>query len=161
MLRRHLDGLVASLVAWPLAAVEQAVSVLDRARRDGAEVFVLGNGGSAASASHFACDLNKNTTVPGEPGFRVTCLCDNTAILTALANDHGYDQVFAAQIRERARPGDVVVAISTSGASENVLRAAEVGREAGATTMGWSGAGPTPLADLVDVAVEVANSDVA
>ncbi|HZG04295.1 MAG TPA: SIS domain-containing protein [Streptomyces sp.] len=93
----------------------------------GATVFVVGNGGSAATAAHMACDLSKSTAVEGGPGLRAVPLLD-TAVLTAWANDTSYEEVFAAQLRTLASPGDVLVVISASGNSPNILKALAAAR---------------------------------
>jgi D-sedoheptulose 7-phosphate isomerase len=122
-------------------------------------VAVIGNGGSAATASHIVCDLGK--TILGsdvEPAcrrFRVMAMTDNTPLLTAWANDVDYDSVFAEQVRCWVRPGDLVIAISGSGNSVNICRALQTSREIGATTIGFLGFDGGKAKDLVDVCVHV------
>ncbi len=134
--------------------VEVAEILLD-AYLKGRLVVVLGNGGSASNASHFVCDLVKGTIVSGKKGFRAMALSDNTPLATACANDYGYVNVFKAQIRNMVQEGDVVVAISGSGNSENVLRAVTLARSLGATAVALTGSGGGKLADLADHAVVV------
>ena len=131
---RLLDGL-------PHAEVEHVVDILHRTYQRGRKVFIFGNGGSAALASHFACDLGKGTSIPGKTSkrFQVLALTDNMPLLTAWANDTSYEQVFAEQIRNFAQPDDVAFAISGSGNSPNVLRGLEVAREVGAFNIGLTG----------------------
>jgi D-sedoheptulose 7-phosphate isomerase len=146
------------------AAVAGAAAALARACRAGGVVFTLGNGGSAATASHFASDLDAALTTPGgaPPGARVTCLSDNVPRLTAIANDHGYADVFARRLRAAARPGDVVVLFSVSGASENLHRAAAAARAAGAATIGVFGArDPGAAQAAVDHLIAVPSADFA
>jgi D-sedoheptulose 7-phosphate isomerase len=123
-------------------------------------VFLLGNGGSAATASHMANDLSKATIVPGLPRMRVIALTDNVSIITAWANDESYDCVFKEQLENLLNPGDTVLAISASGNSPNVLRAMEFARERGAVTIGWTGRAGGCLKDLVDHCVHVPTDDV-
>jgi D-sedoheptulose 7-phosphate isomerase len=111
-----------------LAAVERIVHRLRGARDAGATVYVAGNGGSAATASHWVNDLGKATKRSGRSPMRVMSLSDNVSWLTALANDEGYDRVFAGQLENFARPADVLVVISASGNSPNLVRAVEVAR---------------------------------
>ena len=118
--------------AMPFSLLESAAEVLLACYRRGGTVFVLGNGGSAATASHFVCDLAKGTRTDGFPAFRVVSLTDNVPLMTAWANDTSYDRVFAEQLAALVRPGDVVVAISASGNSPNVLAATRVARQVGA-----------------------------
>jgi D-sedoheptulose 7-phosphate isomerase len=105
----------------------------------GKTVFTLGNGGSAATASHYAADLNKGLSYGRRRRFRVICLSDNVATLTAYANDVSYDEVFVQPLRNFLEPGDLVVAISGSGNSRNVLKAVEYANGAGAITVGLTG----------------------
>ena len=151
----YLEELKAVLDRFPVEDIERVVDVLLDARRTAATVFILGNGGSAATASHFACDLGKSAISPGVPRFRVVALTDNVPLLTAWGNDTDYVNVFSEQLRNLVRPGDVVIAISGSGNSPNVLKAVEVGRQAGATTIGLTGFEGGKLKDLVDICIVV------
>ena len=94
-------------------------------------MFTCGNGGSAATAVHLACDLAKGAIAPGKPGIKTLCLCENISLVTAWANDSSYDDVFALQMAPWIKPGDVLIAISCSGNSPNVLSAVGRAREAG------------------------------
>lgn len=150
-LRETLDQL-------PWGAIDATVEILHAARLDDRQVFVMGNGGSAATASHMACDLGKNTAVPGLPRFRVMSLTDNMPTFSALANDLGYENVFMEQLANFVRHNDVVVAISASGNSPNILRAIEFAHACGAITIGWSGHNGGKLAQIVDVPVIIRNT---
>jgi D-sedoheptulose 7-phosphate isomerase len=114
---------------------------------------VIGNGGSAATASHMMNDLMKCTLVPGQPRFRAIALTDNVPTMTAFANDIAYDEIFTEQLRSLLRPGDVVIALSGSGNSPNIVRAIAYAQEAGATTIGLCGDGGGKLATLANLAV--------
>jgi D-sedoheptulose 7-phosphate isomerase len=142
----------------PWGSIDAMVQILHAARLGDRQVFVMGNGGSAATASHTACDLGKNTAVPGLPRFRVMSLTDNMPTFSALANDLGYENVFLEQLANFVRRDDVVIAISASGNSPNILRAVEFARACGALTIGWSGFNGGKLAQLVDVAVVIRNN---
>lgn len=137
------------------APIDQAIQVLHAARLDGRQIFIMGNGGSASTATHFVCDLAKNTRRPGWPPFKVIGLADNMALLSAYANDEGYDSVFAQQLANLVRPGDVVIGISTSGKSPNVLNGIQMAREKGAYTIGFTGFGAGPLGGMVDLQLHV------
>jgi D-sedoheptulose 7-phosphate isomerase len=139
----------------PYAVIGNAADVLLDCQRRGSTIFVLGNGGSAATASHFACDLAKGTRVNGAPTFRVVPLTDNVPLMTAWGNDTSYDRIFAEQLVALVRPGDVVVIISASGNSPNVLRATEVARTAGAITLSMTGQTGGKLRRLSDVTIRV------
>jgi D-sedoheptulose 7-phosphate isomerase len=151
----YIEEVSAVLRALPSEPIAQVVEVLARARREGRQVFVMGNGGSAATASHFCCDLSKGTIAPDKPRFKVIGLADNMALFSALANDWGYERVFDAQLEALAQPGDVAIGFSGSGNSLNVLRAMELARDMGLTTIGFSGFAGGKLAGLVDVCVVV------
>lgn len=135
--------------------IQSVIAVLRYARATGRQVFTLGNGGSAATASHFACDLGKGTIRDGSPRFQVTALTDNMPLFSAWANDTGYENVFSQQLANLARPGDVIIAISGSGNSANVLNAVRQARSVGAITVGLTGFEGGQLKDLVDVSVVV------
>ena len=139
----------------PLAAVPAVVQALLNARRQGRHVFVCGNGGSAATASHFVNDLNKGTNVAGKRRFRAVGLVDNTPLLMAWSNDTTYEQALAEQVINFVEPGDVLVAISGSGNSPNVLRAVEAARAHGAVTVGMTGFSGGQLKALVDLSLHV------
>ena len=142
------------LAVLDLGAVLAAAKVLRSARDRGAVVYIAGNGGSATTASHMVTDLMFGRGLP-EPGLRVIGLVDNQAVLTATANDVSYDEVFARQLRRLARQGDVVILVSASGNSANVVRAAEVAREMEVTVIGLTGFDGGRLAGLSDVSVHV------
>jgi D-sedoheptulose 7-phosphate isomerase len=144
--RRALDGIAAAAVSPVVDAILEAQA----ARR---HVYVLGNGGSASTASHFACDLSKATVVGRCPRLRVTALNDNVALLTAWANDTAYDRVFAEPLHNLLDPGDVLIAISASGNSDNVLEAVRLARAMGAVTIGLLGFGGGRLLEIVDIAL--------
>ena len=131
-------------------AIGRAVERLRGARDRGATIFIAGNGGSAATASHLVNDLGKATKRSGRPPLRVMCLSDNVSWLTALANDEGYERVFTGQLENFARPGDVLILISASGNSPNLLHVAEFARQHGVETIGILGFDGGALKDRVD-----------
>ena len=139
----------------PLNALEEAIDVLLSAAYVGSTIFIMGNGGSAATASHFACDLAKGAIVPGGPRFRAIALTDNVPLMTAWSNDVAYEDIFAEQLRNLIGRGDVVVAFSGSGNSPNVLRAVALARQQGGITIGFSGFDGGQLSRVVDVPVVV------
>jgi D-sedoheptulose 7-phosphate isomerase len=155
---RYFAELSATLNRIDQQRIEAAIERVHRARLAGATVFIAGNGGSASTASHFAADLAKNTRQPGWPPLRVLGLADNMAVFSAYANDEGYENVFAAQLASLGRPGDLLIAISASGNSANVLRAVELARQNGLATIGLTGFDGGRLAGLVDLGIHVANT---
>ena len=122
-----------------LDAVERVVEHLRRTRDADGTVYVAGNGGSAATASHLANDLGKGTKASGRAFMRVMCLSDNVSWLTALANDEGYERVFSGQLENFAGPGDVFLAISASGRSENLVEAVDLARRRDVVTVALVG----------------------
>ncbi len=147
-----------TLEALPWESVERLVALLHDARLRRVTVFLCGNGGSAATAAHFANDLSKGTDAPGVPRFRAISLVDNVPLLTAWSNDTSYADAFAEQLRNLVRPGDLLIGISGSGNSPNVLNAVRLAREMGAVTIGFTGGQGGKLAELVDLAVVVPNA---
>jgi D-sedoheptulose 7-phosphate isomerase len=141
----------------PYDAIEQATDALLRRYAQDQSIFLFGNGGSAALASHFACDLGKGTIVNGngKKRFRVLALTDNLPLMTAWANDTSYDSVFAEQLRNFVSPGDVAFAISGSGNSPNVLQALKVARDAGAFNIGLTGLRGGKMKHLCDVCIVI------
>jgi len=139
----------------PYQDLNAAIDELLLAHERGASIFTLGNGGSAALASHFACDLGKGTLVrlKSQKRFRVISLTDSVPSITAWANDHGYEHVFAEQLENLVESEDVVFAISGSGNSPNVLRALEVAKDHGARTIGLTGFEGGKMKNLCDVCV--------
>lgn len=153
----YVAGLKRTLDKMPWERVDQVVDVLDQARLAGHQVFIFGNGGSASTASHMACDLGKNTVMPGTPRLRTLSLNDNMAVFSALGNDYGYENVFVEQLHNLVDAGDVVIAISASGNSMNVLKAVNLATERGATTIGVSGYAGGKLAKIVNYPVVAEN----
>jgi len=152
-IQHYWSELTCVMQAMPLNLLVQVAEVLLACHQRGNTVFLLGNGGSAATASHFACDLAKGTRAYGLPAFRVIALNENMPLVTAWANDTWYERIFAEQLAALVRPDDVVVLISASGNSPNVLAAAEVARYAGAETVALTGQTGGKLASLADVVV--------
>lgn len=144
-IREHQE-LVTQFADLPL---EPILEILERARVEERHIFVFGNGGSASTASHLCADLSKNTRRAYLPHFRVTCLNDNMALLSAYGNDEGYDSVFVEPLKALGRAGDIAIAISASGNSPNVLRAVEAANALGLCTVGFAGFEGGKLKDLV------------
>lgn len=144
---RAIQGLLAQI---DLEALERIVETLRGARDRGATIFVAGNGGSAATASHLVNDLGKATKTSGLSAIRVIGLVDNVSWLTALANDEGYERVFSGQLENFAAPGDVLLVISASGNSANLVSAVELARTQGVHTLALLGFDGGILRTLVD-----------
>ena len=130
---------LAVLEAIPEADIARLIEILHAARKSKCQIFVCGNGGSAATASHFAAGLGKDGSWGRQEKFRVQSLTDNVPWITSVANDADYSQIFVEQLKNHAQRGDVLVAFSGSGNSPNVIRAAEWGNENGLLTVGITG----------------------
>ena len=135
----YFESLGKLLDVIDLDAVDRVVRAIRRARDREGLVYVAGNGGSAATATHWVNDLCKATRADGRLPIKAMSLTDNTSFLTALANDEGYDRVFAGQLESFAKPGDVLIVISASGNSPNLVRAVETARERGVATIALLG----------------------
>ena len=157
-IQEYIQDLHATLELVSNSRIKQFIEILNEARLDDRQVFVMGNGGSAATASHFVGDLGKNTRVKGMPHFRIFGLTDNIPSITAYANDVGYEYIFSNQIEGLIREKDVLIGISASGNSRNVLNAIELGNSIGAITIGLTGFDGGQLAPLVNLNIHVPSS---
>jgi D-sedoheptulose 7-phosphate isomerase len=153
--RRYVKYLGDLLASLDFSAVERFVQALELARDADRTIFLAGNGGSAATASHWANDLLLGARDPAARPFRAVSLADNPTMLTCLANDREYADIFAGQLEVLLEPGDLLVVISASGNSPNVVRAVEYARSRGATTVGLVGFDGGQLRSLCDVVVQV------
>ena len=153
MAAKHFDRIALLLGQLDLRAIERVFVRLGKARDSGATIYLAGNGGSSATASHFTNDLAKAAKRSDRLPIKAICLSDNTPWLTALANDEGYERVFAGQLENFARTGDVLVVISASGNSPNLVRAVELARSRGVITVGFLGFDGGVLKGLVDECV--------
>ncbi len=135
--------------------IYEAIAWLHNARINNRTIFIMGNGGSASTATHFVCDLAKNTRHTDVPHFKVMGLADSMAILSAYANDEGYENIFAQQLANLVQPEDIVIGISTSGNSPNVVKAIELAKERQARTIGFTGFNAGKLGPMVDLQVHV------
>jgi D-sedoheptulose 7-phosphate isomerase len=146
----ELERVIHDLARAEVSAVADALMDAWRRRR---QIFILGNGGSAATASHMMNDLNKFTRVEGRPRFRAIALTDNVPWMTAVGNDQGYADVFVEPLMNLMEPGDVVIAISASGNSPNIVKAVEYARTQNACIIGFCGRPGGKLAQMADLKV--------
>jgi D-sedoheptulose 7-phosphate isomerase len=146
----YMASLRALLDEVDLEAVERITQILRRARDNRATIFIAGNGGSASTASHWVNDLGKATKRSGRMPIRAMCLSDNTSWFSALANDEGYDSVFAGQLDNFTEPGDVLIVISASGNSSNLIHAVALAQRRKVTTIGLLGFDGGKLKHLID-----------
>lgn len=150
-----IQVLLRALQAVDLAAVARLIDMVEAACEQNRQIFLLGNGGSSAVASHMVVDLSPNTLMDRCPSFRVFSLTDNVESITAIANDSGYENIFAYQLKCHLQPGDLVVAFSVSGDSENVVRAVLQARKMGGLTVGLTGFDGGRLRRCCDLSIHV------
>jgi D-sedoheptulose 7-phosphate isomerase len=150
-----LSGVADLMGRLPVDDVVRLLDALTEARQARRRIFLIGNGGSAATAAHMANDLLLGASKTGGLGLRAQALTDNVPMLTAAANDTSYDEVFAAQLSVLAEPRDLLIALSVSGTSPNIVRAIETAKRLGLLTVGVLGGDGGPCAELVDIAVVV------
>lgn len=134
----YLDRLNFSLQSLNFPALEQTLGIIRKACESGETIWIAGNGGSAATASHFATDLSRCSNSQGQPVKSIS-LCDNSSLITAIGNDFGFDQVFSRQVGNLARANDLLIVISASGNSPNLLKALERAQIIGITTISITG----------------------
>jgi D-sedoheptulose 7-phosphate isomerase len=155
----YFTELIETIGEISMEKVERIVKMIFQAYRDDKYVFIMGNGGSASTASHFSCDLGKGTICDGKPRFRVMSLNDNMPLITALSNDFGYERVFIEQLMNLINPGDLVISITASGNSPNILKAVRYAKKKGAKTIGLIGFSGGKLQKIVDEYVTVSNKN--
>jgi D-sedoheptulose 7-phosphate isomerase len=153
----YLRAQKAALDAIPPEGVAEWVGKLRSAWQEDRQIFVFGNGGSAANASHFATDLGKGASDKLKKRFRVLCLNDNVSWMTALANDYAYEDVFVGQLQNYARRGDLVLGLSVSGNSPNCVKAFAWAKANGLGTMALVGARRGRMAELADHSIVIAD----
>ena len=147
-----------------VADIDRAIELLFEAWQNGSQVFTCGNGGSASTATHFACDLVKTTTAPGKRGFKTECLNDNIPLMLAIINDEGFDNLFYEQLKAKFQKGDILICISVHGGagkdkaglwSQNLLKAMRYVQENGGKTIGLSGFDGGPMKEIADACIVV------
>lgn len=151
----YRDQEIAKWHELDLSAIEKIARIVEKAEKNGHQIFIVGNGGSAATASHIATDWAKTAERKGKPLLRSMSLTDNVPLMSAIANDLGYDEVFVRQLKNCLGRNDVVVIISGSGNSPNVVKAAKFAKRCGAVTIGMTGFSGGRLRKLVDVCLHV------
>ena len=163
-IRRHLEEARKTTELISVDDVDKVIELLLETWRSGNHVFICGNGGSASTATHFACDLSKTVAPPGQRGFKAECLNDNVPLMLALVNDDGFDNLFSEQLKTKAQAGDVLICISVHGGagkdkaglwSQNLLKAMDYVQEIGGKTIGLSGFDGGAMKELADVCIVV------
>lgn len=149
---KYSDGVIRTLQGLDVKALESFCNLLISARKNKKRIYVIGNGGSAATASHLCNDFSKRRFSDDNSLFRVMSLTDNLSWISAIGNDEGYEHIFSSQLQSHLDPGDLVIAISSSGNSPNVLKALTLAKDKKATSVaivGFGGGKAAPLADLI------------
>lgn len=163
-IEKYFDGVREIVDRISYEDIDRVIEILFSAWRNGNKVFLMGNGGSAGTASHFASDLSKCTAIPGKRRMRVISLVDNIPLLTALVNDDGWDNVFVEQLKNLFEPGDVAMGISVHGGSgrdkaglwsQNLLKALQFAKDSGGTAIGFSGFDGGAMKEMADACVVV------
>jgi D-sedoheptulose 7-phosphate isomerase len=157
--KNYMATLARVVETLPWGDVDAALACLERAYREGRHVFVIGNGGSAATASHTANDLLKVGHKAGKRGFGAFALADNVPTITAIANDEDYSDIFSRQLELLAKKDDVLILFSASGNSPNILKAMNVARALGMKVIALLGMGGGKASPLADVSVVVRSND--
>ena len=158
-IKRYFTRVKETIDKIDIADLNEVMNVLERARDEGRYIFIMGNGGSAATASHFVCDFNKGISFDQEKKYRFICLNDNVPTMMAIANDLSYAEVFVHPLRSFFRPGDVVIGISGSGNSANVVNAMQYAKENCGVTIAFTGYDGGKLKQLADHNVHIPIND--
>lgn len=154
----YLANMARALESLDAAEVAKAIEVIEACAEKDQTFFIMGNGGSGAVAGHWVNDLGANTVVEGKPGFRTISLTDNAFSITAIANDASYEEIFEIQLKANMRPGDVVLAMSVSGNSPNIVRGVEYANAHGAFTIGCCGFNGGKLKEISQLAIHTPSS---
>jgi D-sedoheptulose 7-phosphate isomerase len=159
IVQKYFWGLRKCLDEFSSDEIEEIANILFTAYQNKKQIFVFGNGGSASTASHFVCDLQKTTAIKDKPRVRASSLNDNIALITAIANDIKFECIFKEQLVNNVSPGDVVVGISASGNSPDILTAMDYARKNGAITIGFVGFGGGKLKEIVDAQLTLSSTN--
>lgn len=158
-IKKYFDKEIGVIQHLDIEAINKVMNVIAAARQREATIYTMGNGGSAATASHFVCDFNKGISSEACKRFNLICLSDNTPIVTAIANDISYDDIFVLQLKEIQKKDDLIIAISGSGNSKNIIKAVEYAKEIGAEVVGLTGYSGGKLKELADYSMHVPVDD--
>ena len=159
LINNYITTLQETLDKLDKAEILAFANILENARKKGNKVFIFGNGGSGSTASHFACDINKGVSMGLKKRHRIIALTDNIPTMLAISNDMSYDDVFVEQLKNFIEPGDVVVGISGSGNSKNIIKAIEYANALNNLTVGITGFGGGKLRDIAAASVNANYND--
>lgn len=150
---------ISQIKSEQIDVINKILDHLENARENERQIIIFGNGGSASTSSHFTSDLQKTSIIDNAPRFRAICLTDNIPVLTAWANDTSYESIFSSQLENFLRADDIVIAISGSGNSPNVVKATELANKIGAKTISFTGKDGGLLAKTAKINLSIPNSD--
>jgi D-sedoheptulose 7-phosphate isomerase len=159
ILQNYLNGLQLCINEISNQDIQGVADIIFEAYRNNRQIFIFGNGGSAATASHIVCDLRKGTALPSKPRLKVISLTDSIPLFTAIGNDINYESVFVEQLISQVEKGDVAIGISCSGNSPNVLEGIQYASEHGATTIGFTAFGGGKLKGITDRSINLSTRD--
>lgn len=154
-LQEYLDLEIAVIKSIDINSINQVMNVLEQARLEGRHIFICGNGGSAATASHFCCDFNKGVSANQEQKYNFECLSDNVATMMAVANDIGYEEVFRFPLKNKMKSGDILIGISGSGNSINIVKAMEYAKSVGGKTIAFVGYNGGEMKEIADYNIHI------
>lgn len=158
-IKAYYEKEIAAIRSIDFSEVDKAVLAIKAAYERGGTIYTFGNGGSAATASHMVCDFNKGISESLDKKFNVICLNDNTSIIMAIANDRSYDDIFYAQLENKLQAKDLVIAISGSGNSMNIIKAVQYAKTVGCKVVGMTGYSGGKLKELADYHMHVPIDD--
>lgn len=154
-IKEYFDEEIEVIKSLDANVINQIIYEIKSSQERGSTIFICGNGGSSATASHFCCDFNKGISGVSNKNTNFVCLSDNTATLTAIANDISYDEIFSYQLKGRMKKGDLLIVISGSGNSKNIVRAMEVAKEKSNKIIGLCGYDGGKVKELSDICFHV------
>lgn len=150
-IEKYLDGIRKQTEVMDQDTFIRIIEVLKTAREDGKQIFLMGNGGSAATANHFVCDFGKNAVKGDEGRFKIVSLCDSISYITAYGNDMGFENIFLEPLKNLVEYGDIVLAISVSGNSPDIIKAVEFAKSKGCIVIGLTGFKGGKLKEMSDI----------
>lgn len=154
-LKAYIDMEIDILKNLDLESISNVMNVLEKARIEGKRIFICGNGGSAATASHFCCDFNKGVSETQDQKYNFECLSDNIPTMMAVANDISYDEVFRFPLKNKMKSGDIFIGVSGSGNSKNVVNAMDYAKSIGGTTIALVGYSGGKMKEMADYSIHV------
>lgn len=154
-IKKYIEEEIEVVKSLDVDVIDQIMNEIKSSQERGNIIYICGNGGSAATASHYCCDFNKGVSGECDKDTNFICLSDNIPTMTAIANDISYDEIFSYQLKNRIKPGDLLFVISGSGNSKNIIRAMEIAKEKGNKIIGLCGYGGGKVKEMSDICLHV------